>query len=295
MPRQKTRTKIRTRKPQAPKLVPAVDRTIQVLNAFTNGSSNPGVSELARELKINKSTLHGILNTLAHYHWLERDERSKTYRLGFALYALGNRAGAQIDLLAIAHPFVTQLAHEVQETIMLTTYRGEHILLIDVEQAPHDLKVSAEVGKRMPYNAGAFGLVFNAAMSRAELDDLVRRRGFRTFTPKSIGDLHTYSQVLERVRVQGYALESEEYIGGLCGVAAPIVNLQGQVTASLGIVGFRSRLPDERLETLARRVRQVAQEVSFRLGAPAYPMWHGTVGQTLLIFRHPSHMKRRCF
>ena len=95
--------------------MPAIDRTIQVLNAFTNGTSNLGVSELSRTLGINKSTLHGILNTLVHYHWLERDEMSKTYRLGFGLYALGNRAGAQLDLLAIAHPFVVQLAHEVQE------------------------------------------------------------------------------------------------------------------------------------------------------------------------------------
>lgn len=279
MPPRTHRTKTRSRKTVVSKLVPAVDRTVQVLNAFSNGSSNLGVSELARELKINKSTLHGILNTLVHHHWLERDELSKTYRLGFGLYALGNRAGAQVELLAVAHPFVAQLAHEVQETIMLTTFREEHVLLIDVEEAPHDLKLSARVGQRMPYNAGAFGMVFNAAMARADLDDLVRRRGFRTFTPKSVGDLHRYAQVLERVRAHGYASESEEYLEGLCGAAAPIVNLQGQVVASLGIVGFKSRLPEERLETLARRVRQVAQEISFRLGAPAYPVWNGIVGR----------------
>ena len=279
MPSQTNRTKTHSRKAATLKLVPAVDRTIQVLNAFANGSSNLGVSELSRTLDINKSTLHGILNTLVHHSWLERDELSKTYRLGFGLYALGNRAGAQVDLLAIAHPFITQLAHEVQETIMLTTFRDEHVLLVDIEEAPHDLKVSARVGKHMPYNAGAFGLIYAAAMTRAEFSELVRRRGFPTFTPKSIGDLHTYFQALDRVRVQGYASESEEYVGGLCGVAAPIVNLQGQVIASLGIVGFKSRLPDERLETLARRIRQVCQEISFRLGAPAYPVWNGIVGR----------------
>lgn len=276
---QSNRTKTPARQVAESKRVPAVDRTIQILNAFSNGSSNFGVSELSRELKINKSTLHGILNTLVHHHWLERDELSKTYRLGFGLYALGNRAGAQVDLLAIAHPFVAQLAHEVQETIMLTTFRDEHILLIDLEEAPHDLKLSARIGQRMPYNAGAFGLIFNAAMARAELDELVRRRGMRTFTKKTISDLHLYAHVLDRVRVQGYAYESEEYMEGICGVAAPIVNMQGQVIASLGTVGFKSRLPEERLETLARRVRQVAQEISFRLGAPSYPVWNGIVGR----------------
>jgi hypothetical protein len=38
-------------------------------------------------------------------------------------------------------------------------------------------------------------------------------------------------------------------------------------------------LPDERLETLAHRIRQVCQEISFRLGAPAYPVWNGIVGR----------------
>ncbi len=279
MTRLKTRAISRAHLAKAPKLVPAVDRTIQVLNVFIDGSPSLSVSELSRQLGINKSTLYSILNTLVYHHWLERDETSKTYRLGFGLYTLGNRAGAQVDLIASAHPFVSELAHELQETIMLTAFRDEHIVLIDLGEAPHDLKLSARIGQHMPYNAGAFGMVFNAALSRTELDELVRHRGMRTFTTKTISDLHLYAQALERVRTQGYAIESEEYMEGICGVAVPVVNAHGQVAASLGVVGFKSRLPGERLETLARRVGVSAREISLRLGAPTYPAWTGIVGQ----------------
>ncbi len=279
MPRLKTRAKSRAHFANAPKLVPAVDRTIQVLNVFMDGSPHLTVSELSRQLRINKSTLYSILNTLVHHHWLERDETSKTYHLGLGLYTLGSRAGARVDLIASAHPFVTALAHELQETIMLTAFRDEHIVLIDLGEAPHDLKLSARIGQPMPYNAGAFGMVFNAALARTELDELVRHRGMRTFTQKTISDLHRYALALEQVRAQGYAIESEEYMEGICGVAVPIVNAHGQVAASLGVVGFKSRLPEERLEMLARHVGVNAREISLRLGAATYPAWNGIVGQ----------------
>ena len=280
MLQRKTRTRTHDHPTAVPKLVPAVDRTIQVLNVFMDGSPPLSVSELSRQLGINKSTLYSILNTLVYHHWLERDETSKTYRPGFGLYTLGYRAGAHVDLIASAHPFVAELAHELQETIMLTAFRDEHIVLIDLGEAPHDLKLSARIGQHMPYNAGAFGMVFNAARSRTELDELVRHRGMRTFTKKTISDLHLYVRALEQVRVQGYAIESEEYMEGICGVAVPIVNAHGQVAASLGVVGFKSRLPEERLETLAHRVAVSGREISSRLGASDYPAWNGIAGQS---------------
>jgi IclR family transcriptional regulator, KDG regulon repressor len=256
-------------------LVPAVDRAVQILKLFHSADERLGVSELSRRLELNKSTLHGILNTLAHYDMLERDEQTKTYRLGQGLFALGSRVQSRMDLRAIAHPDLVELARQVQETVLLGVFRDEHVIILDREEAPHDLKISAQIGQRMPFCAGVFGFVFGAAMPDVQLAKLVGEHGLRAFTKNSITRLPAYRKALARVRARAYAVESEEFLEGVSAVAAPIVNAKGQVAAALCIVGLSARLPEARREKLGVRVHRVAEDISRRLGATHYPDWNG--------------------
>ncbi len=256
-------------------LVPAVERAVQILKLFHSADETLGVSELSRRLELNKSTLHGILNTLAYHDLLERDHQTKTYRLGYGLVALGSRVSSRMDLRAMAHPYLVELAGQVEQTVLLGVFREEHVFILDREEAPHDLKISAQIGQRMPFCAGVFGYVFGAAMPKAQLTELVRERGLRAFTRNSITKLPKYRKVLAQVRECGYAVESEEFLQGVSAVAAPILNAKGQVAAALCIVGLSARLPEARLAKLGGQVGRVAEDVSRRLGATTYPAWNG--------------------
>src|SRR5512142_3117764 len=107
-------------------LVPAVDRAARILEAVASSESALGVSELSRQLHLNKSTTHDILSTLCRHHLLERDDATKTYRLGYALVELGHRVGERMDLRAAAHPHVVALSHDVNETVFLGTFSDGH-------------------------------------------------------------------------------------------------------------------------------------------------------------------------
>jgi IclR family transcriptional regulator, KDG regulon repressor len=100
-------------------LVPAVDRAIQILYAFQSGDESFGVSDLSRILDLNKSTVFDILTTLTFYNFLERDEESKKYRLGPALFHLGNLVGARLSTRDVAHSFVRDLAVDFAATAIL--------------------------------------------------------------------------------------------------------------------------------------------------------------------------------
>jgi IclR family transcriptional regulator, KDG regulon repressor len=166
--------------------VPAVDRAVQILKLFHSADETLGVSEVARRLDLNKSTLHGILNTLAYYNLLERDEITKTYRLGYELFALGSRVQNGMDLRTMAHPYLIDFARQVEETVLLGVFRDDHVFILDREEPPHDSKISAQIGQRMPFNAGVFGYIFGAALPPHRLAELVRSHGLRSFTGKSI-------------------------------------------------------------------------------------------------------------
>lgn len=254
-----------------------MDRAVQILKLFHNSDERLGVSELSRRLELNKSTLHAILNTLAHHDMLERDEQTKTYRLGSGLFALGSRSHGAVDLVSIAHGDLAELARLADETVLLGIFRNEHVVILDREEAPHELKISAQLGQRMPFNAGVFGHVFGAAMPDAQLAKLIRERGLRAFTKKSVTKLADYRRVLAQVRERGYAAEEGEFLEGVSAVAAPVINSEGHVVAALCIVGLSARMPGPRLTKLGLQVHRAAQDISRRLAADNYPAWNGVV------------------
>jgi DNA-binding IclR family transcriptional regulator len=256
-------------------LVPAVDRAAQILQTVAGSAAALGVSELSRQLGLNKSTVHDILITLCHHHLLERDDATKTYRLGYALAELGQRVSEHMDLRAAARPRLVALAHAVEETVFLGTFHDGHVTIVDKEEAPHDVKITSPLGRRLYYSAGAFGKIFLAAIPEAEARRLMREKPLRAYTAKSTTKITAYRATLPQVRKQGYALDDEEYLAGVRAAAAPINDMQGRVVAALCVVGFSTRLPHEKLARMAKQTRDAAEQISRQLGAVEYPTWNG--------------------
>ncbi len=256
-------------------LVPAVDRAARILHAVASSETPLGVSELSRQLGLNKSTTHDILSTLCHHDFLERDEATKTYRLGYGLAELGQSVGERMDLRAAAHQRLVALARAVDETVVLGTFHDGHVTIVDREEAPHEVKITAPLGRRLYYSVGVFGKIFLAAMPDDEAGKLVREKPLRTYTSKSITRITAYRAELERVRAQGFALDDEEYLAGVRAVATPVNDAQGHVVAALSVVGFGTRLPNTKLLQVARQTREAAEQISRQLGAREYPAWNG--------------------
>ncbi len=261
--------------PNGSGIVPAVDRAAQILKILAASDVSLGVSELGRQLGLNKSTVHDIVTTLSRHSLVERDDTTKTYRLGHALADLGQRAGARVNLQTLAHPRLVAFAHSVEETVLLGTYHDGHVTIIDREEAPHELKITSPVGHRLYYSVGAFGKIFLSAMTEEQVTKLLRDIPPHAFTSRSITKITPYRAALERVRSLGYALDDEEYMSGVRAAAAPIVDARGFVIAALCVVGFSSRLPHDKLLRIAKQTRDAAEKISRELGANEYPAWKG--------------------
>lgn len=257
-------------------LVPAVERAIRILLAFHDGEDAFGVSDLSRQLDINKSTVYDILNTLTYFDFLERDEETKKYRLGPRLFQLGNRVGAQFNLRDVARTYLRDLATELRQTVILGQLTGDNdILTVDAVVPDAAVAISTSVGYRLPHSAGALGKVFHAALSDDKLETLLAEQGLQRFTERTITELDVYRTERATVRRQGYAVDDEEYLQGVRAVAAPIVDRDGVVAAALCVVGFSSAMTRAHIRHLSRIVPAVAEEISLNIGAGDYPSWAG--------------------
>jgi DNA-binding IclR family transcriptional regulator len=264
-------------------LVPAIDRAVQVLYLFKNGQQQEyGVSEISRLLDLNKSTAHNILNTLAHHNFVIQNEATRRYRLGPALAELGSLVRSQIDMRAVARPYMRRLVEQTKATILLGILNGATITIVDKDEPLTAVRVAASIGMRIPFCAGSFGQAFLAYLPAETVDRLLADPGLVAFTPTSITDVERYRAALATVRSQGYAVDdNQEYLLDVGAISTPIFapapisselgneNLNWEVTAVITLVNFSSRLSPEKVAEFVPYLLQTGQEISERLGVSA--------------------------
>jgi DNA-binding IclR family transcriptional regulator len=250
------------------RLVPAVDRAARLLELLEVNGQPMTISELARQLGINKGTTRDLLETLRTHGLLERDEGRKQYRLGPRLARLGMAALGQLDLASVARPFLVELAERISSgVVLLLVPQGERATIVDkVGGGRVAVEVSATIGRRIPMAAGASGKVFLAYLDDAER---VRYRASLTHpTPRTITDPVLYGQELERVLRRGYATDDEEYLTGVRATCAPVFDARGRLSAVVLIVGLTGSLLVEDLAQTGEATAHTAHGISGALGAP---------------------------
>lgn len=251
-----------------PTRVPAVERAMRILNAFRDDQHQFGITELSRELDINKSTVHGIVRTLSEYRVLQQDPGSRKYGLGPGLIELGGLALRRLDVRRIARPLLVELMQQVNETVLLGVFEQDGITVIDFVEPARQLRIAVAAGQRLPYSAGSFGRTFLAWMDDQTVDRLIAEHGLRKYTKSSITDPDRYKASLKAVREQGYAVDaSEEYLEGVWAVSAPIHGAHG-IQAAVTVVGFGSRLSGDEKRAAVQLTHQTAQRIAIGMGVP---------------------------
>jgi DNA-binding IclR family transcriptional regulator len=99
-----------------------------------------------------------------------------------------------------------------------------------------------------------------------EIEELIKRRGLKTYTRNTLTTPAQLREGLRQVREQGYAVDNEEFEEGLECIGAPIRDYSGRVVAAISVAGPAFRITEEKLPMLARSVVEVAQELSADLG-----------------------------
>lgn len=91
--------------PPAFKRVPAVEKCFAILDLLTKTDKHLGISDISRQLSLNKSTVFNMVYTLIELDVLEGLDDGK-FGLGPRFYVLGNASGKRSELIQVAHPFL---------------------------------------------------------------------------------------------------------------------------------------------------------------------------------------------
>ena len=272
---------------------PAIDRCVAVLNHMAARPTRQfTLSELARDLDLNKATAHGMLNTLADAGYLIREPESKTYALGPALIALGNAALSSTPAARLAEPHMTALSEEFDLECVASAALADEIVILARAGTPRPLGINIEPGQRIPL-APPLGTVFVAWSGAEAIDRWLSHVG----PHQSAADLDRYRDALATVRERGYSVAlggegqqrlvqalqeaghgpsrgGEEYaLVELAGstryrinhIGAPVFDGRGQVALALFLIGFRGQIAAEEVPRYADRLLSAADAVTAAL------------------------------
>src|SRR5438067_11832277 len=149
------------------RLVGAVQRAFNVLDALAEADTELGTNEIARRTGINASSVSRLLATLVAGGLVEHVQDSGRYRLGLRLLQLGNVVLARLDLRQIARPHLQALVATTGETATLSAPGERDAVTVDFVQSLSSVQGLARLGRPGLAHATATGTVLLARGNRA--------------------------------------------------------------------------------------------------------------------------------
>jgi DNA-binding IclR family transcriptional regulator len=246
--------------------VQVLERSLGILELLSSNGPELSLIELSEQLRLHKSTTHRLLGVLEQYRFVEKSSSSGKYRLGLKLFELGSKAIADLNWRERARRHLQRLAFDTGETAHLCILDDGEVLYLEKVEAPRTVRVPSIVGRRYPAHCGGAGKALLAFQPEEEIDELVKRRGLKSYTRNTFTTPAQLKEGLRLVRERGYAVDNEEFEEGLECIGAPIKDYSGKVIAAISIAGPTFRMTEEKIAVLARSVIEAAQELSADLG-----------------------------
>ena len=199
---------------------PAVKKAFAIIEEIAKEEDGLTFSEIYKRLDINKSTLYNILETLLILNVVEKV--GNVYKLGIKFYIFKTKKNFGDVLIKIVHPFLEKYVNKTNLSIFFGSIEDEKAIILDKVEPISEIKISSEIGMKLPLLAGSHGKALASLLDKNELINLLNKKGLRKFTKNSITDKELYLKEIEKVKNNKIAYDNEEYILGIKSLAVPL-------------------------------------------------------------------------
>ncbi|WP_020675059.1 IclR family transcriptional regulator [Geopsychrobacter electrodiphilus] len=200
-----------------------LEKGMRILNLFDEEHSHWSQKHIAEALELNTTSTYRFINTFVEMGYLVKDEKSRQVRLGPMSIALGHRLLRAYDLRRIITPLIEETSRKYNLSIDVAIFVQNAMVMVCRCELPNTLTFHQPVSAQELY-CTAIGKVFLAHLPAPDFEQALERQSFLVRTQNTISDRSQLLAHLAEVRVNGYAVNNEEYIRGLLSIGAPIFN-----------------------------------------------------------------------
>ena len=246
-------------------MIQSLDRGLEILFILAESKSK-GVTELAEDLKVNKSTVFRLLETMEKRDLVQQDEVTAKYRLGIGLLQISEGLVKNLDIINISRPVLKQLMDSTKESVHLCTFTNDKVYVVEQVKSNYPMKVSAAIGHEEPIHCSSVGKCILAYLPEEKRNKILDEVQFIPYTEKTKTSKESLIKELEQVKRNGFAIDDEELSIGVCCIAAPIYNHRGEVKNCIGISGPSARIHKDNIDSYINKLKIAANNISHNVG-----------------------------
>lgn len=200
-------------------------------------------------------------------NYVVKDEETDKYKLGLQVLFLSRNLLNHSNIVTVAKPYLEKLSQEVNETVHLCIEDRGEVIYIDKIESNQTIRMYSRIGSRAPMYCTGVGKILLSGMSPDQFEEIVSKINFIPKTPKTITSKEEFIKEIERVKIQGYALDNAENEEVLRCIASPIYDHKGKIIASFSISGPNNRVTMDVINhTLIEKMKQYSIAISRNLG-----------------------------
>ncbi len=246
--------------------VQTLDRTLDIIELLATCSQGMGVTEIGQQLQLHKSTVHRLINALAHRGYIEKDQRTGLYKIGLKFIEISSLYLHQLELKTEAVPMMRRLAEITGQVTHLAILDETDVVYIEKVDVVQSLRLYSHIGRRIPVYCSALGKVLLSGQSSLRQKQILQSINYIPYTENTIQDPEALFSELQKTSQRGWAVDDEEHEAGIRCIAAPVRDFTRKVIAALSISGDKNTLTAEQDEKFSAMVIEAAGAISKRLG-----------------------------
>ena len=210
-----------------------ISKVVAVLDAFTPGSPELSLRELAERTGLPVSTTYRLVTELVDWGGLERVPGGG-YRVGLRLWEVGALAPRGETLREVALPYMSDLYEATLENVHLAVLDGGEVLYVEKLSGRRAMPVRTRRGGRLPLHATAAGKVLLAHAPESLFRETLAA-GLRRYTAHTIIAPGHLRRALTEIRRSGIGYAREELTVGSFSVASAVLDADGRAVAALSV------------------------------------------------------------
>lgn len=220
--------------------VTAIDRVIDIFEAFQISQRPLSLTDLAEAVNIPKSTCHAIVVTLTARGYLYSLTRPRSLYPTKRMYDVARDILEKDPFIERATPLLERLRDTSRETVILGKRQGDSVVYLQVVEGLHSIRYSARPGDIKPLHSSSIGKALLGSLKEAELRSWLQDRQLPTITPSTITDPQLLIDDILRSRRAGYFQTRGENVSDVSAVSA-FLNVNKE-TLAVAIAGPRHRM-----------------------------------------------------
>lgn len=255
----------------------SVARAIAILDLLADAPEPMGVREIARQLNLAASNVQRLVKTLARTGYLEQNETTLRYAIGYRAFQVGGAFTRQSSLVSVVMPELYELSNQGL-TGFMGVQRDRSIVYLATVQSDGPIAITHRPGYQTHMHSTAMGKALLAEMSDDQVRQLLGEEPLPRLTARTKVSLPQLFADLAEVRRNGVAVSEEENRQGFYSAGAVVRDANGTAVAVLSGAVPIFGLAEEQRGRISALVLAAARNASRKLGAPEWAASGGPRG-----------------